>query len=230
MKLIALPIGILTATLLSTAVAEPLESMDQRLSYILGQNIASQIEELGFDFDPEAFQLALEEFSLEDDSKRSLSDDEIRKTIQEAQQQNAEKRAKEMAEQSEKNTKAGDEYRAANAKKEGVVVTESGLQYKELKAGDGPKPKSTDKVKVHYHGTLINGEVFDSSTDRGEPVTFPVTGVIPGWIEALQLMNVGDKFQLTIPPELAYGPRGTGSDIGPNETLRFDVELLEIVK
>lgn len=230
MKLIALPIGILTATLLSTAVAEPLESMDQRLSYILGQNIASQIEELGFDFDPEAFQLALEEFSLEDDSKRSLSDDEIRKTIQEAQQQNAEKRAKEMAEQSEKNTKAGDEYRAANAKKEGVVVTESGLQYKELQAGDGPKPKSTDKVKVHYHGTLINGEVFDSSTDRGEPVTFPVTGVIPGWIEALQLMNVGDKFQLTIPPELAYGPRGTGSDIGPNETLLFDVELLEIVK
>ena len=131
---------------------------------------------------------------------------------------------------SEANTKIGAEYIAANAKKEGVVVTESGLQYKEIKAGTGDMPKASDKVKVHYKGTLIDGTVFDSSIDRGEPATFPVTGVIKGWIEALQLMNVGDKFQLTIPPELAYGEKGTGSDIGPNATLLFDVELIEIMK
>jgi FKBP-type peptidyl-prolyl cis-trans isomerase FklB len=229
MKLITLPLGIVTAAILSTASAEPLETLDQRLSYILGQNIAAQIEELGFTFDQEAFRLAIDEAALDDDKKRSLSDDDIRKTIQEAQKQSAEKREKEMAALSEKNLQAGTEYRAANAKKEGVVITDSGLQYKEIKAGSGEMPKPTDKVKVHYKGTLINGEVFDSSYERGEPVTFPVTGVIKGWVEALQLMNVGDTFQLTIPPEIAYGAAGTGS-IGPNETLLFDVELLEIVE
>lgn len=229
MKRITLPLGIAAATLLSTAVAAPLETLDQRLSYILGQDLTAQARELNITLDMEALNLAFDETGLEDD-KRSLSEEAIRETIAEVRELSAEKRAKEMSEAAEKNAAAGDKYRADNAKKEGVTTTDSGLQYKEIKAGDGDKPKAGDRVKVHYKGTLINGEVFDSSYERGEPATFPVTGVIPGWVEALQLMNVGDTFQLTIPPEIAYGPQGTGSGIGPNETLLFDVELLEIVK
>ena len=129
----------------------------------------------------------------------------------------------------EKNLKAGEAFIAANAKKEGVKTTASGLQYKVIKTGTGASPKLTDTVKVHYHGTLIDGTVFDSSVQRGEPVTFPVNGVIPGWTEALQLMKVGDKWQLVIPAKLAYGEDGSGP-IGPNSVLIFEVELLDIEK
>ena len=127
------------------------------------------------------------------------------------------------------NLKAGEDFLAANAKKEGVKTTASGLQYKVIKSGSGPSPKPTDTVKVHYNGTLIDGTVFDSSIRRGSPATFPVNGVIPGWTEALQLMKVGDKWQLFIPAKLAYGEQGPGP-IGPNATLIFDVELLGIEK
>lgn len=231
MKLITPALGFAAMAFMSASVAAaPLETLEQRLSYILGQNAAAQMGELEFSLDLEAFKLALEEAALDDDKKRSLSEEDIMKTIQEARKIGAEAAQKKAAALSEENTKTGDKYRAENAKKEGVVVTESGLQYKEITEGKGDIPKSGDKVKVHYKGTLIDGTVFDSSIDRGEPATFPVTGVIKGWVEALQLMNVGDKFELTIPPELAYGPQGTGSGIGPNETLLFEVELLEIVK
>lgn len=124
---------------------------------------------------------------------------------------------------------AGAQFLAENKNKEGVVTLSSGLQYKILKAGDGPKPKASDTVKCHYEGRLINGQVFDSSIKRGEPAEFPVSGVIAGWVEALQLMPVGSKWQLYIPSELAYGSHGAGQSIGPNETLIFDVELLAIV-
>ena len=230
MKLIATALCFAAVTLTTTAMAGSLDTLEQRLSYILGQNAANQMGELELKLDSDAFKLAIEEFALADDKKRSLSEEEIVSTIKEAQKQSAEKQQEKVAAVSDVNIKAGTEYREANAKKEGVVTTKSGLQYKEIKAGKGEIPKSTDKVKVHYKGTLISGKVFDSSYDRGEPATFPVTGVIKGWIEALQLMNVGDKFQLTIPPDIAYGARGTGSDIGPNTTLLFDVELLEIMK
>jgi FKBP-type peptidyl-prolyl cis-trans isomerase len=124
---------------------------------------------------------------------------------------------------------AGNDYLAKNKTRAGVKVTASGLQYEVLKSGVGlgKKPKATDKVQVHYHGTLIDGTVFDSSVDRKEPVEFPVTGVIPGWVEALQLMSVGDKWKLTIPSNLAYGPRGRPG-IPPNAVLIFEVELLAI--
>ena len=128
----------------------------------------------------------------------------------------------------EKNLKDGEAYLAANTKKEGVKATKSGLQYKVLKEGKGKTPKATDSVKVHYHGTLIDGSVFDSSVERGEPISFPVGGVIAGWTEALQLMKEGDKWQLVIPSKLAYGEQGPGGKIGPNSTLIFDVELLAV--
>ena len=123
----------------------------------------------------------------------------------------------------------GEKFLAENKGKEGVVALPSGLQYKILKAGIGPKPQASDTVKCHYEGRLINGTVFDSSIRRGEPAEFPVSGVIAGWVEALQLMPVGSKWQLYIPSNLAYGTHGAGQSIGPNETLIFDVELLAIV-
>jgi FKBP-type peptidyl-prolyl cis-trans isomerase FklB len=122
----------------------------------------------------------------------------------------------------------GEEFLAANSKKTDVVTLPSGLQYKQLKAGTGKKPSLRDKVTTHYHGTLINGTVFDSSYERNDPATFPVNGVIPGWTEALQLMNEGSIWELYIPSNLAYGRRGAGGDIGPNETLIFKVELLQV--
>jgi FKBP-type peptidyl-prolyl cis-trans isomerase FklB len=127
------------------------------------------------------------------------------------------------------NAREGEEFLDRNKLEEGIVELESGLQYKILKQGNGHKPKLSDKVKCHYHGTLINGTIFDSSINRDEPAIFPVNGVIKGWIEALQLMSVGSKWQLYIPHHLAYGEHGTGSSIGPKSTLIFDVELLEIV-
>lgn len=125
---------------------------------------------------------------------------------------------------------AGRQFLTANKTKPGVVELPSGLQYLVEKMGDGPKPALTDKVKCHYHGTLINGVVFDSSVDRGQPIDFPVNGVIKGWVEALQLMPVGSKWKLFIPADLAYGDNQAGAQIAPGSTLIFDVELLEIVK
>lgn len=137
---------------------------------------------------------------------------------------------REQAKAFEPNRISGEKFLSENKTKEGVVTLPSGLQYMVMKAGDGPKPASTDKVKTHYHGTLIDGTVFDSSVQRGEPITFPVTGVIPGWIEALQLMPVGSKWKLFIPQALAYGPRGSGPTIKPYSALVFEVELLGIEK
>lgn len=130
----------------------------------------------------------------------------------------------------DKNRKAGEEFLAANKNKAGVVTLPSGLQYEIIKVGTGPKPKAEDQVVCHYHGTTIDGKVFDSSVDRKEPATFPVNRVIPGWTEALQLMPVGSKWKLYIPSALAYGEKGAGQDIKPNSTLIFEVELLEIKK
>ena len=125
---------------------------------------------------------------------------------------------------------AGTKFLADNAKREGVKTTASGLQYEIVKPGDGAKPVPTDKVNVHYHGTLTSGKVFDSSVQRGEPITFGVQEVIKGWTEGLQLMSVGSKFKFFIPSDLAYGDAGAGADIGPGETLIFEVELLKIEK
>lgn len=130
---------------------------------------------------------------------------------------------------SEANEKAGKEFLEANGKREEVKITPSGLQYEVIEQGNGPKPEAGDRVVVHYTGRLIDGTVFDSSEERGEPATFGVTQVIPGWVEALQMMNAGSKWRLYIPSQLAYGPQGAGGVIGPNQTLIFDVNLIEVV-
>ena len=126
------------------------------------------------------------------------------------------------------NLKKGEAFLDENKKKDGIKVTASGLQYMVMKEGKGPKPTINDKITAHYHGTLVDGTVFDSSVERGQPASFPVSGVIPGWTEALQLMNVGSKWKLFIPPSLGYGERGAGPQIGPNTALIFEVELLSI--
>ncbi|MBC7892550.1 MAG: FKBP-type peptidyl-prolyl cis-trans isomerase [Sphingobacteriaceae bacterium] len=141
-----------------------------------------------------------------------------------------EQQAKQQAKQYEPVKKAGEAFLAANKTKDSVVTLPSGLQYKILKTGDGPKPTASEQVKTHYHGTLIDGKVFDSSVQRGEPITFPVTGVIPGWVEALQLMPVGSKWKLFVPYNLAYGERGSMPNIPPYSALIFEVELLGIEK
>lgn len=133
-----------------------------------------------------------------------------------------------QAKKQEANVAEGKKFLEENGKKPGIITLPSGLQYQVIKEGTGPKPGPTDEVTTHYHGTLISGKVFDSSVDRGEPVSFAVNGVIPGWTEALQLMPVGSKWKLFIPSNLAYGERGAGGDIGPNETLIFEVELISI--
>ncbi|MCL4143452.1 UNVERIFIED_CONTAM: hypothetical protein GTU68_039569 [Idotea baltica] len=157
-----------------------------------------------------------------------LTEDVKRSTVEEIQKLSQAQQAEKNAAVSQKNLADGVAYLAENSTNDDVTTTDSGLQYKTLVAGDGETPKASDQVTVHYKGTLIDGTVFDSSYDRGEPATFPVGGVIAGWTEALQLMNVGDKFELTIPSDLAYGPAGSGAVIGPDAVLIFEVELLAI--
>lgn len=200
----------------------------EKSSYALGMNIGASIQQLDVDIDVDLMIQAIRD-TLEGRGTL-LSQAEFRKVLTEFNQEVRMARNKARQEKADENLKKGQEFLAENAKKEGVITTESGLQYKVLVQGDGPKPKATDKVKVHYRGTLINGKEFDSSYKRGQPAEFPVRGVIKGWTEALQLMNVGSKYELYIPADLAYGQRGSGPDIGPNETLIFEVELLDIVK
>ena len=159
-----------------------------------------------------------------------VSYDEAKAEIQKYFTELEAKQQKAAAAMAEVNEKAGNEFLAENAKRAEVKTTESGLQYEILKEGDGAKPAATDQVVVHYTGKLIDGTVFDSSEERGVPATFGVTQVIPGWVEALQLMPVGSTWRLFIPSALAYGPQGAGGVIGPNQTLIFDVSLLEIVE
>ena len=202
-----------------------LKSDKSKTSYAIGvrtgQNLASQ----KLNLDVQAVAAGVKH-ALQGDKKILMTDKEITDILQKFQQE----RRKELDQQGEKNKKAGEEFLAANAKKDGVVTLKSGLQYKVLVKGKGAIPKKSDTVVTHYVGTLIDGKEFDSSRRRGSPATFPVTGVIAGWVEALQLMPVGSKWMLYIPSQLAYGARGAGQMIGPHATLIFEIELLEIKK
>ncbi|MBI3754671.1 MAG: FKBP-type peptidyl-prolyl cis-trans isomerase, partial [Deltaproteobacteria bacterium] len=162
--------------------------------------------------------------------KPLMTDKEIQETMTAFQKEMTAKQAGRAKVLGEKKKKEGETFLAANKKKEGVKTTSSGLQYKVIKAGSGAKPKTTDSVTVNYRGALIDGTEFDSSYKRGEAATFPLNGIIPGWVEALQLMPVGSKWQLFVPFNLAYGEHGQGREIGPNATLIFEVELISINK
>ncbi len=161
-------------------------------------------------------------------TKPLLTEEESRSVLMQLQEDMRKKQAEKAQQMGTANKTQGEAFLAANKSKEGVVTLPSGLQYKILKAGTGPKPTASDSVVCNYRGTLIDGKEFDSSYKRGEPATFPVSGVIKGWTEALQLMPVGSKWQLFVPADLAYGERGAGADIGPNSTLIFEVELISI--
>lgn len=165
-----------------------------------------------------------------DGTKPEMTYDEAKRIVQEYFTQLEAEMQAEAAKAGEVNLKNGEAFLAENAKREGIKVTASGLQYEVLETGNGDAPKASDNVEVHYTGKLIDGTVFDSSVERGVPASFGVTQVIPGWVEALQLMHEGDKWRLYIPSNLAYGPNGAGGVIGPNMTLIFDVELLRVIK
>ncbi len=205
-------------------VVKKVESFKTQYSYCLGMFMGMQLKQGGVDVDEtsfvEGFQCSIV------GSKPKMSQAEVGIVMAKFDAM-LKAKAKKKADTWIVTNKA---YLDANKAKEGIQITKSGLQYKIIRAGTGAIPKATDTVKVHYRGTLVDGEVFDSSYKRGQPAEFPVTGVIQGWTEALQLMKTGAKWQLVIPSELAYGPRGAGGAIGPNATLMFDVELLEIVK
>jgi FKBP-type peptidyl-prolyl cis-trans isomerase len=207
--------------------AVALESRNQKISYAIGFEIAKNLKNQGIELDLEALTRAFHDAVT--DAEPALDDKERAEIRMEFQKEMRAKADAEKAKQGEANLAAGTAFLEKNKTAEGVVVLPSGLQYKILKEGDGPKPTTSDRVKVHYRGTLIDGKVFDSSYDRGEPASFGVTQVIQGWQEALQLMPVGSKWMVYIPASLGYGERGAGRDIGPNAALIFEVELLEIV-
>jgi FKBP-type peptidyl-prolyl cis-trans isomerase FklB len=199
-----------------------LKSQKEKVSYIIGMDIGMNLKKQTIDIDPTILARGMKDALS--GAKPLLTEQEIQETMVAFQKEM-------MAKQSEvakKNKAEGEAFLTENKKKEGVKTLPSGLQYKVIKAGTGKKPKSTDTVTAHYRGTLISGKEFDSSYKRGQPASFPVSGVIPGWTEALQLMEVGAKWQLFIPSNLAYGEQGGGRDIGPNATLIFEVELVSI--
>lgn len=203
-----------------TINAQNLKTEMEKVSYSLGVNVAKSVKSQGLEsIDADAVARAFKD--VFEDNKLEVSEEESNAILQEYFTKLASKA-------NDANLAEGKKFLEENAKREGVVTTASGLQYEVLKKGEGDSPKETDKVTVHYHGTLIDGTVFDSSVDRGQPATFPVNGVIPGWVEALQLMSPGAKFKLFIPSSLAYGERGAGGSIGPNATLVFEVELISI--
>ncbi len=209
---------------LSRATEVP-ETDAQKQSYSLGHNMGKGLDSAGVEFDSAYFNAGLWD-ALEGEQR--MTEQDMQAALMALQRATIAAQQEKAAAQAEENLQAAQEYLAQNASADGVVTTESGLQYRVIEAGDGDKPAATDIVTVHYTGRLIDGTVFDSSVDRGTPATFPLNGVIPGWTEALQLMPVGSKYELTLPPELAYGDRPAGNLITPNSLLIFDVELLDI--
>ncbi len=213
------------------AVPDP--ALKDKVSCFIGTQIGSDFQRNGIEVNIEVLAQAIKDAMDKKQPKYSQAELEAAMTQFQAsmmakQQEAQAKQQAEMAAAGPKNQEEGDKYLATNGKREGVTTTASGLQYEVLKKADGPKPTAADSVTVHYRGTLLDGKEFDSSYSRNEPTSFPLGGVIPGWTEGLQLMNVGSKFKFFIPSKLAYGERGAGADIGANATLIFEVELLSI--
>jgi FKBP-type peptidyl-prolyl cis-trans isomerase FklB len=202
-----------------------LDTDKQKQSYAIGMSLAKSLQHQPLDLDPDLVAQALKDTFA---GKPLLTDEQAQATLTALQTEVRAKMETKMQEAGLKNKQAGEAFLSANKTKEGVVTLPSGLQYKILKQGTGPKPTTADTVVCNYRGTLIDGTEFDSSEKHGGPATFPVGRVIKGWTEALQLMPVGSKWQLFVPADLAYGDRGPGPEIGPNSTLVFDVELVSI--
>ena len=222
-----LVIGITLATLAAPAFAQnppALKDSKDKVSYSIGLDIGTTFKKQKMEISSDALVAGLKDGMS--GTKPALSPDEVRQVMMEFSKDMREKTAAATKEAADKNSKESEKFLAENKAKPGVKTTASGLQYKVEKEGSGTPPKETDTVVVNYRGTLIDGTEFDSSYKRGEPATFPVNRVIKGWTEALQLMKPGAKYQLVIPSDLAYGPAGTGGDIGPNATLIFEVELM----
>ncbi len=214
---------IAAAALALTACNKPdLKSDKGQASYAIGQQIGQNLKAQNIDFDANTLVASMKDAGQ---GKSEMTKEDIQKAMMKLQESSMKK----QQEEGETNKKKSAEFLDKNKTAEGVKLTASGLQYIVLKEGEGPMPKKEDNVKCHYVGTLVNGEKFDSSIDRGQPAEFPVGGVIAGWTEALQMMKVGSKYKLFIPPELGYGPSGRPG-IPANSALVFEVELLEIVK
>jgi FKBP-type peptidyl-prolyl cis-trans isomerase FklB len=203
-----------------------LQSQLQKVSYIIGLDIGRNLANQGIEIEAQALSSGVADALS--DAEPKLSEAEVQSIMMAFQTEMEAKQAQLKSTESDKNVADGKAFLEINRMKDGVVTLTSGLQYREVKTGSGKSPKASDKVTTHYKGTLIDGTVFDSSYDRGEPATFPVNGVIAGWTEALQLMKEGSVWELFIPANLAYGTRGAGAKIGPNATLVFTVELLNV--
>lgn len=210
------------------AAAPSFKSTIDSVSYAIGVLVAQNFKSQQITLDPALVQKGFA--SVMNNGTQLLDVTACQNVVNNYMMKVQQKMAAEEAKKFEPNRLEGEKFLAENKKKAGVLTTPSGLQYEILKAGEGEKPKESDKVKTHYHGTLIDGTVFDSSVSRGEPVTFPVNAVIPGWVEALQMMPVGSKWKLYIPQNLAYGARAAGDKIKPYSALVFEVELLSIEK
>ncbi len=210
------------------AAKEELKTSSEKLSYALGLEIGSSLKEIQPKIDLTIFARGVGD--ILEGKDLLLTSQQVAEVKKDFLKKMQEERARQGKVLAEKNRKEGEAFLSGNKKKKKVITTASGLQYIVLREGDGPVPKATDRVKVNYRGTLIDGTEFDSSYKRGQPAAFPVKGVIPGWTEALQLMKVGSKYRLFIPANLAYGTRGAGRQIGPDATLIFEIELLEIEK
>lgn len=220
-------LGVLLLSTQAFAADESLlKTQKDKISYSVGVSVARNFQQQGVEVDPDVMNQGVKDVMA--GGKLLLNENDLRTTLNTYQEELKQKQAKVWDAAAQKNQKAGEEFLAANKKKEGVVTLPSGLQYKIIKAGEGRKPTSSDTVECQYRGTLINGTEFDSSYRTGKPASFKVTGVIPGWTEALKLMSVGSKWQLFIPYQLAYGERGAGNRIGPKETLIFEIELVAI--
>ena len=204
----------------STMSAQKLNNEIDSVSYSLGVNIGENLKTQFPDINLKNFELAIKDV-LDNQKEPKISAADAQKVIQNYFQ-------KQQAKASESVIEEGKKFLTENSKKDGVITLESGLQYEIIKSGEGAKPTINDQVTTHYHGTLLDGTVFDSSVERCQPATFPVSGVIKGWTEALQLMTVGSKWKLFVPYDLAYGERGAGPKIGPYTTLIFEVELISI--
>lgn len=203
-----------------------LKTTRDQASYAIGLNIGRSLEADGLDVNAEALMQGIRDALAK--AQPRLTEEQCRAAMNVFQREASGKMNERRRTEGDKNMREGQAFLQANKAKEGVVALPSGLQYKVLQSGQGPSPKLNDRVRVHYRGTLIDGTVFDSSVERGEPAVFAVGGVIRGWTEALQKMKVGDKWTLFIPPDLAYGPQGAPPAIGPHAVLIFDVELLGI--